>query len=360
MRKCIKLMSLALIMSSCTHFSNKKNERPTTEVIANNTNWLDVKGDTIYAHEGGVTRFGFVFYWYGTNYKNNPAGKYGIDAAKHGVVNGINVYSSSDLLNWEYEGVALAVPDSNKAYNGSSHRPHVLYNNKTKKYVMWFFHFRDKYPDILGTVAVSDSPTGPFKIVGTQKTGSPEIKNAQSFYAEQKTTGPAGCSQDLNVFQDEDGSAYLVYDDGTRNIRIDKLNDDYLSTQKQGIIVLPSGNERHESPAMAKYKDKYIVAAGCVNGWGGSPTYYSVANNPMGPYSKKKLLAPFPNLNTWNSQLTNLLYIEETDVLVAMGDQWWIPDNQDINKSRYLWLPVFFDEKTEEFQLKYKDSWKPF
>ena len=37
--------------------------------------------------------------------------------------------------------------------------------------------------------------------------------------------------------------------------------------------------------------------------------------------------------------MTDLIYIEESDQVLALCDQWWIPDRADIDKSRYLFLP---------------------
>jgi hypothetical protein len=208
----------------------------------------------------------------------------------------------------------------------------------------------------MASVAISDQPMGPFAYVATVETGSPRISGAKVSIARQRSEGPAGCSQDLNVFVDDDHTAYLVYDDGLRNIRIDKLSDDYLSSTKESVIAMPAGNEQHEAPAMVKYKGKYIVAGSGVVGWGPSPTHCVVADNPMGPYSAKKLLASKANLNTWNSQITSFIHVRQTNQLIAMCDQWWIPNSQDINQSRYLWLEVISRKELNEFEMIYADS----
>ncbi len=51
-------------------------------------------------------------------------------------------------------------------------RPKMLYNDKTGKYVIWF-HADGRYPGsdadygkAKAGIAVSDSPTGPFKLFG--------------------------------------------------------------------------------------------------------------------------------------------------------------------------------------------------
>jgi hypothetical protein len=352
------LVSVSSFLVCCNNRQIETEENKANNFVLNNTDWKDSDNQPIFAHDGGISRFDKTYYWYGSNYSGNPGGAYGSSAYSNQLNNGINVYSSKDLVIWEYEGVALEEPAklNSLAGKGSVHRAHVLFNKKTGKYVMWFFYFKDAFPDIMASVAVSDSPTGPFAYIETIKTGSPAITDSKVDNQEQRTEVPAGCAQDLNVFADEDGTAYLVYDDGLRNIRIDKLSEDYLSSTKQTVIALPAGVEKHEAPAMVKFKDKYIIAGSGVCGWGPSPTHYAVAKNPMGPYSIKKMLTPAGKLNSWNSQITSFVYIPESDKLVAMCDQWWIPDCNDLNKSRYLWLEVIYREKENEFEMIYSDT----
>ncbi len=344
---------LLLLMQACRDGSPGTSD--SRRYILNNTDWKDSDGNPIIAHDGGISRFDGTWYWYGSDYSGNPTGIYGTRAFQEKLTKGVNVYSSEDLVNWTYGGVALEAPQELEGIEGegSIHRAHVIYNEKTGKYVMWFFYFRDTYPDIMATVAVSDNPTGPFSYAGRVETGSPEIKGAIIAVEEQRSEAPSGCAQDLNVFVDEDGTAYLVYDDGVRNIRVDKLSDDYLSSTGQNVIALPPAQE---APAMARYKGRYIVAGSGVLGWAPTPTHYAVADHPMGTYSMKKSLGHRLHLDTWNSQITSFIYIPESDRLIAMCDQWWIPDVNDINRSRYLWLEVVYHEDLNEFEMIYTDT----
>lgn len=70
--------------------------------------WVDNNGNAIQAHGGGIlydekTK---TYYWYGEHkgYENVPTGA---ETGNPGI--GIGCYSSKDLLNWTYEGVALPV-----------------------------------------------------------------------------------------------------------------------------------------------------------------------------------------------------------------------------------------------------------
>jgi hypothetical protein len=175
------------------------------------------------------------------------------------------------------------------------------------------------------------------------------------------------------VFQDDDGKAYLVYTDHTNAagrtgdylIRIDSLTDDYLASNKEGVLAMPG---MHEAPAMIKYKGRYIVAASGVEGWGGTVNDYVVADHPLGPWSAPGTLT---GRNDWGGQITSMLYIRESDTVLAMFDLWWVtrdehhanrpkPGATDLNDSRYLWLPVDFDPVTGAASASFLKRWNPF
>jgi beta-galactosidase len=306
---------------------------PAQSLIRNGTDWKDVDGQPIRAHDGGITRVGGTFYWYGTSYESNPKGLYG---SRESPWDGFRVYSSADLVNWKDEGYAFRRPEKGWCSIYTSHRAHVIYNERTKKYVMWFFYILH-YPGVILMVATSDTPTGPFELLGPRETG-----------------GPFGFGQDMNLFKDDDGTAYLVYDDGNRDLRVDKLTDDYLASTKQSIVAVPRA---HEAPAMIKHMGKYIVAGSGVRGWAATDTHYAVASSPMGPYGPKKRMS---EEKTWGSQITDFVFVRESGRLFAMCDSWWNPDKEDLDRSRYLWFPVEFDPSTEMARMVPDMEWAPF
>ena len=333
--------------------------------IENHTTWYDTDGKPIRAHDGHLARFGDRFYWYGTSYEGNPTGQYGM--ARPRLWNGVQVYSSDNLVTWKNEGVALARPEKGWGNLGTCGRPHVLYNEKTQKYVIWYW-FHPKAPAVFQMVAVADKPTGPFKSLGPREVGT-----------------WSGFASDHNVFQDDDGKAYLVYTDhttaagrtGEYAIRIDSLTDDYLASNKEGILVMavpppiPGASQRgHEAPAMIKYKGKYLVAASRLapTGWGGTANDYVVAPAPTGPLTEVRTLTAD---NNWGGQLTSMLYIKESDTVLVMFDQWWVTRDEhhttppqawatDLNESRYLWLPLDFDPATGAATVSFLKRWNPF
>lgn len=63
--------------------------------------WKDTDGNVINAHGGGIIFHKGKYYWYG---EHRPSSGFTTQV-------GVTCYSSADLRNWKYEGVALAVSD---------------------------------------------------------------------------------------------------------------------------------------------------------------------------------------------------------------------------------------------------------
>lgn len=305
------------------------------QVVRSASDWTDTRGQFIVAHEGGISRFGDKWYWYGTDYSGNPKGIFG--PRGRSLANGLRVYSSTDLKKWQYEGVCLTIPESGVGSKGTIHRPSVLFNPATRRYVMWVFAYETLYPDVMLAVAVADRPSGPFRIVGNRETGESH-----------------GWAQDLGVFQDDDGKAYLVYDDGLRNIRVDLLTADYEASTKKSVIAL---TPRHEGAAMFKVQGRYIVAGSGVKGWHNTDTTYAVASHPLGPYSEKGLLSE-AGTDTWGSQISNF-FAGRNGEAFALCDRWGIDSSgqptKEHNASSYHFLKLEFHPERNEFSLKPPD-----
>ena len=155
----------------------------------------DTNGVNIQVHGGQIQKLGSKYFWIGedktNDYKPCP---------------GIHMYSSSDLYNWQDEGLVLKTMTSESdlseeyfhnlygdlpyeeqyaiyedLWQGDGNdgcvieRPKMLYNKNTNKYVIWF-HADGTTPSSKGQsnygkakagIAISDSPLGPFKLLGT-------------------------------------------------------------------------------------------------------------------------------------------------------------------------------------------------
>lgn len=223
----------------------------------------DVNGDTIDLHDGRVIKFGKRFYWYGTSYGNTT-----------GFVrtNEYNCYSSPDLMDWRKEGTLF-----NKKPSGIYYRPHVIYNEKTKKYVLWYNWYPKLWNGKFG-VAVSDYPQGPFEIVNTDV---------------QVSHSALGVG-DFGLFVDDDKTAYIVYNtiSGHQN-SVERLSDDYLSSSLENGGFIAKGCE---AGAIFKRKNLYYLLTDftCCFCMQGSGAQVYVSDDPLKGYQLRNNINRFP------------------------------------------------------------------
>jgi len=221
---------------------------------------------------------------------------------------GVSCYSSIDLLNWKYEGIALATNTANPAHDLHTskviERPKVIFNKKTGKFIMWMHIDAADYLYARSGVAVSDLPTGPFVYKGSER--------------------PNGnMARDMTIFQDDDGKAWHFYsseDNATMHICL--LSDDYLSnTPLEKRILI---GQSREAPAVCKAGGRYNPCTGP----GADQTYLS----------KSTYILPLPG---------------EKSGFIFMADKW---NKKNLEDSRYVWLPLTITgEGTPE--ITWKDSW---
>jgi lysophospholipase L1-like esterase len=299
--------------------------------------WLDVDGRPIQAHGGGVLYDRGTYYWFGEN-KDAPntasektlLGR--IDAV------GISCYSSKDLLRWKHEGVVLpAVKDDPKHElhpSGVIERPKVVYNAKTKKYVMWLHVDSADYKKASAGVAVADRPTGPYRHLGSVRPDGGE-------------------SRDMTLFQDDDGKAYLLYSsEWNATMHVSLLSDDYLKTV--GKVVRIFEGQFREAPAVFKRKGLYYaVTSGCT-GWYPNRALYATAPKVTGPWTVRgnPLLGPDAEWTYFGQSTFVLPVAGKRDAFVLMLDRW---KSTNLRDSRYLWLPVRFEG--ERMVAEWWDRW---
>jgi Glycosyl hydrolases family 43 len=231
--------------------------------IQNTRPRTDIRGDVIDCHDGCIRYFNGRFYWYGTRYGTSdgftPSNVYAS-------------YSSPDLQQWTPHGPLLRDPPA-----GVYYRPYVVFNPRTRKYVLWFNWYPKLWEGQFGS-AVSDSPEGPFEIVNPHVTLRGD------------TPG------DHNLFVDEDGTGYVVYTnilgdsaqgvwENRHAMSVERLTDDFTASTLVGSETL---DRRVEAPAMFKHNGLYYILFGetccfCITG---ADARVFVADQPLGPYRK--------------------------------------------------------------------------
>jgi lysophospholipase L1-like esterase len=287
--------------------------------------WLDVDGRPIQAHGGGILFDKGTYYWFGENKDVPNTASDKAQLARIDAV-GISCYSSKDLLRWKHEGVVLPAvkddPNHDLSPAGVIERPKVVYNAKTRKYVMWLHVDSADYKKASAGVAVAEKPTGPYRYVGSVRPDGGE-------------------SRDMTLFKDDDGKAYLVYSsESNATTHISLLSDDYL--KPVGQVVMAFEGQYREAPAVFKRGGLYyIVTSGCT-GWYPNRAVYATAPKITGPWTAQGNPLVGPDAEwTYFGQSTFVLPVQgKKDAFVLMLDRW---KSTNLRDSRYLWLPVRFE-----------------
>ena len=289
-----------------------------------NANWRDTDGNFINAHGVGVLFHNGVYYLFGEIKKGRTWLVPGQNWEDYRVpAGGVSCYSSKDLKHWKYKGVALAPvtgdPESDLDTGRVIERPKVIYNNKTRQFVMWMHVDKKDYSYSQAGVAVSNKVTGPYHYLRSVK--------------------PNGnIARDMTLFKDDDCKAYLVYSSEENNtMQVCLLTDDYLSPTKTYKRLLV--NRRREAPVVFKNNCKYYLITSSCSGWSPNAASYSVANNPLGPWKEFGNPCKGPGAElTYEAQSTYVLPIKgKPNTYLFMADIW---NKLDLEKSGYIWLPL--------------------
>ncbi len=314
--------------------------------------WPDDQGVHINAHGGGVLFHEGTYYWFGEHKVSGPRG----NSAQVGV----SCYSSTDLYHWKNEGIALAVEEkrSSEITRGSIiERPKVVYNRKTRKFVMWFHleHRGESYGTARCAVATSDKVTGPYDFIEShrpnrgewpQNYDRRETKDQWVDYLK-RDRRRGQMARDMTVFVDDDEKAYLISSaEENYTLNISLLTDDYLDFTGTFWRLFPGGH--NEAPALCKHDGKYwLLASGCT-GWDPNEARSYVADSIGGPWKTLGNPCTGPNgtggmgpEKTFGGQSTFILPIHgKPGQFIAMFDVWRPKDPID---GRYLWLPMNFE-----------------
>ena len=278
-----------------------------------------------------------------------------VEMSNHSVV----VYRTQDLARWEYLGEALSAaarPDRAIEY-----RPHVVWNNQTQLFVMWYnIYAPNERTRFRYAVAVSKTAQGPFGVTSTNVT----------MHAQGVKVG------DLDIFVDSDGAAFLVH--GDTHMAVEKLDPTF--TKSSGEVTyfttpIDKYNRGSEGPVFFKRGHIYYIlpGTGCCGCIGGSNMYVFTSLSPMGPYIYRgdvgsNTTAPFDMHSPWNyptrAQASAVVQLHgkggdsrEGQVL-WMGNQWVTsrepgrPRNHDL---LYFW-PLEFEPDGNLTQVRYEPN----
>ncbi len=205
------------------------------------------------------------------------------------------VLSSTDMVNWTDHGSPISLESFKWARDRAWAAQCIERNGK----FYWYICAQSTKNDMAIGVAVSDSPTGPFK----DAIGKPLIMNG------------SWSNIDPTVWIDDDGQAYLYWGNGS--LFYVKLNKDMISYSGD-IVTVPvtvesfggtRGNKSVENPNKDMYVEGpwfykrnnlyYMMYAGM--GKGGECLSYSTSNGPTGPWKYQGKIMENQKLNSFTN-----------------------------------------------------------
>ena len=303
--------------------------------------WTDTDGNRIEAHAAGMLQSPLdgKWYWYGESAKGS------VDS-DGSMLHGVNCYSASDLAGpWQYEGRVLRQSDvhiEHKAKNVTGpfiiERPKVLFNPRTKTFVMWFHLETEGYLYRHAGVATSQAANGRFRFVHSlQPDGLPSL--------------------DMSLFRDPlDDQAYFIRSVDNKYTAISRLTDDYLSSA--GII----STHRPVFEGMAIFRHTngtlYCIASHLTY-WDPNPLMvFRAAGTSLDDPQWVDMGNPTGDPTSFNTQPTFVVSATSKtgeQFFIYLADNWLHAGPAGLPDASYVWLPLRFTKGT--LRLEKWDRW---
>ena len=296
------------------------------QTILPGADWYDTSGNHIYATEGGIIQVGSLYYLWGLDRSQNNS-----------TFIGVNLYSSPDLKNWTFVNQILK-STSNALLGGGAtiERAKILYNASTGQFVMWM-HYEDHNAYNVAEVAYATCGT-----IGGN-------------YTFQNHFRPMGIdSRDMNVYQDTDGTAYLLCTTlGNQNVSIFQLDPTYTSVASEVFRGAASNGMSCESHAMIKTGGYYFWIMSLCSGWNFNDNHYFYATSLAGPWTAGGNIVPTGS-HTYESQVGWALPVTGSSqtTFVYMGDRWSV---SNFSMTRMVMLPL--QVSGTSLKLPWYDQW---
>ena len=285
--------------------------------------WNDTSGKAINVHAGYIVYEDGYYYWIGDSRTGNEC-------------NGVGCYRSKDLSNWTNRGLIIRLSGKisednwDLAKGRNLYRPKILYNELTKKWIIWAVWENMEVTITKSCRLVSDHMEGDYDLY--------EISCVNGIL-----------SRDYTLFKDDtDGRVYFI---GAVNTNADilgvQLNDDYLDGTSNASIILDG--VKYEAPAIFKMYDMYFgLFSGCTY-WKPNRSRWAYSYNMLEGWSYERGFTDVTGSGiefcvddvkgtTYDSQSAFVFKVGGDDQkLVYVGDRW---DENNLESSKQVWLPI--------------------
>jgi len=230
-------------------------------------------------------------------------------------------------------------------YPTSDHleRGHALYNHTTDKWVYWAHYDNSRYTLAEVTVFQSNSECGPY------------ILNRPPFQ-------PNGWqSRDENIFEDDDGSAYLITASDDRqpgsyannSMAIMKMTPDYTGIDASAGTTWVFVNDQREAPVVMKKDGTYFLITSQAAGWFPSQGGYGVSTKMMSGWTPHP--RPLGNASTFGGQTSDGFTIKGTQTSTHILSFDHLGGNS-LRDTGEMWLPIILDSTAQTATLNWYPS----
>ncbi len=334
--------------------------------------WYDTNGKRIQAHAGSILFAENKFWWYGEN-------KEGITGRATGAPcpywhHGVKLYSSTDLYNWKDEGFAIreSSDPKNPFYpTRIMDRPHILYNEKTKKYVLWAktADLADYRPAF--SICIAD--------------------DLHDFHFVRELTPTPHLAGDFDLFiKDEKG--YIIYENPHCETICRELTEDFTGLTERYSSHQTADGPPHSREAACHFSAKgkdYLLTSG-TTGYFPNPTQVDEISNLHGEWKNLGYVCMKDcGKNSFNAQFSSVFkhpFIK--DLYIALGDRWltdlppkktnveeifhemytvkskkyaaedlFLLSDENTSEADYVWLPITFDKEGKP-RIIWRSEWK--
>jgi sucrose-6-phosphate hydrolase SacC (GH32 family) len=273
--------------------------------------WRDTNGNLIAATEGGIINVDGMYYLWG------------MDRSKSNYTfEGINLYSSPDLKNWTFVNQILKKTSHAELNNGAVvERAKLLHNKKTGQFIIWM-HYEG------------------YNAYSVAEVGYATCNTIGGNYTFRSHFRPMNIdSRDINVYQDNDGKAYLICTTkGNQNVSLFELDENYTGIVKEVYRGSASNDMECEGHAIIKTGGYYFWLMSWCTGWDFNDNRYFYSKTLAGPWTSGGNIA-VTNTHTYESQVGFAVPVvgTETTTFLYMGDRWSV---NNFAMSRIVLLPI--------------------
>ena len=267
--------------------------------------WYDTDGNRIQAHGADVYFENGTYYWIGEN--KDYTTKEG-----HIWTWGVKIYSSKDLYNWKDEGFLIEpeLQDRTSIFYPIRRldRPHLLYNEKTKKYVLWLKYCDEAHFAVL----TSDSLKGRYEVV-------------------REVYRPFGVNcGDFDLAKDEaTEQGYLFWEVNHTDVWGAKLTDDYTAVDESYHSTIYKDMQppfAREGVTHMQRKGKHYIFTSGMTGYVPNPSEVAISDDWLEGYT----VQGNPHIDdessaSFNSQFSCIFKVNGQEKYIAVADR-WVPE----------------------------------